>query len=120
MFASILGNFFICVLYIMMCCHVVALSRDVCPCVRRDMMALGSSEHWTVALSRDCVCMCRDMMALGSSEHWTVALQAISGTSEMSALPLVEYFRPLLDWLEAENEGEAIGWEDACPPELTP
>ena len=84
------------VLCYVVCYHVVALSRDVCPCVRRDMMALGSSEHWTVAL------------------------QAISGTSEMSALPLVEYFQPLLDWLEAENEGEAIGWEDACPPELTP
>ena len=60
------------------------------------------------------------MMKLGSSQHWTVALDAISGTEEMSALPLVEYFEPLLDWLVAENEGHPVGWEAACPADLMP
>ena len=44
------------------------------------------------------------MMQLGSSLPPQDALEAIVGTREMSAEPLVEYFRPLLDWLEAENE----------------
>ena len=54
-------------------------------------------------------------MKLGSSEHWELALEAMTGTSEMSAEPLVEYFGPLLEWLEEQNEGHPIGWSDECP-----
>ena len=60
------------------------------------------------------------MMQLGASLPPQDALEAIVRTREMSAEPLVEYFRPLLDWLEAENEGHPIGWEDNCPEDLVP
>lgn len=60
------------------------------------------------------------MMQLGSSLPPQDALEAITGSREMSAEPLVEYFRPLLDWLEDQNRGQPIGWEDECPPELVP
>ena len=61
-----------------------------------------------------------DMMKLGSAVPWPDALEAIVGSREMSALPLVEYFQPLLDWLASENEGQPVGWEPACPPDLVP
>lgn len=55
-------------------------------------------------------------MQLGSSVHWEEALEAMTGTREMSAEPLVEYFGPLLEWLEQQNAGHPIGWSDECPP----
>ena len=58
------------------------------------------------------------MMKLGSSVHWEDALYAISGTREMSAEPLVEYFKPLLDWLDKQNKALnlTIGWDEtSCP-----
>ncbi|ELU13139.1 hypothetical protein CAPTEDRAFT_175968 [Capitella teleta] len=56
-----------------------------------------------------------DLMKLGSSVHWEEALEAMTGTTEMSAEPLVEYFGPLLEWLEEQNAGETIGWSNECP-----
>ena len=57
----------------------------------------------------------RDMLALGSSVPWPEALEKITGTREMSALPLVEYFEPLMTFLEEENmkNDETIGWPEA-------
>ena len=50
------------------------------------------------------------MLALGASRPWPEALEAIAGTREMDGSALVTYFRPLLDWLEQENEGRTCGW----------
>ena len=33
----------------------------------------------------------------------------------MSADALLEYFRPLTEWLKKQNEGVQIGWDDSCP-----
>ncbi|MEM6809090.1 MAG: M2 family metallopeptidase [Pseudomonadota bacterium] len=50
------------------------------------------------------------MLELGSSQPWQDALEAATGTREMDASALVEYFNPLLGWLETQNEGQACGW----------
>ncbi|MEO0615637.1 MAG: M2 family metallopeptidase [Pseudomonadota bacterium] len=50
------------------------------------------------------------MLELGSSQPWQDALEAATGTREMDASALVEYFSPLLGWLETQNEGQACGW----------
>ena len=63
----------------------------------------------------------RDMMKLGSSVHWEEALEAITGSRQMSAEPLVEYFQPLLDWLDEQIEdlGLTVGWDEAsCPGDI--
>ena len=54
----------------------------------------------------------RDMLKLGSSMPWPDAMEKITGQREMSALPLVKYFEPLMRYLEEENArmGETIGW----------
>ena len=43
---------------------------------------------------------------------WPEAMEKITGQREMSALPLVKYFEPLMRYLEEENArmGETIGW----------
>jgi peptidyl-dipeptidase A len=51
-----------------------------------------------------------DMLATGASQPWPDALEAFTGTREMSAQPMVEYFRPLLGWLEEQNRGRRCGW----------
>jgi peptidyl-dipeptidase A len=51
-----------------------------------------------------------EMLAMGASRPWPDALEAFTGTREMSAKPMVEYFRPLLGWLEEQNKGRRCGW----------
>ncbi|CAH2105253.1 unnamed protein product [Euphydryas editha] len=54
-----------------------------------------------------------NMLKMGSSKPWPDAMEALTGQREMRADGLLEYFRPLYDWLQAENQrtGEYIGWE---------
>ena len=53
---------------------------------------------------------------MGSSKPWPDAMETLTGQREMSAQPLLNYFRPLQEWLEKENarNGEMIGWK--IPP----
>ena len=53
------------------------------------------------------------MLRMGSSKPWPDALEALTRQREMSALPLLKYFRPLQEWLEKENarNGEFIEWK---------
>lgn len=50
------------------------------------------------------------MLEMGASKPWPEALQAFTGTREMSAEPLLEYFRPLQSWLVQQNKGKQCGW----------
>ena len=52
----------------------------------------------------------RAMLALGASKPWPEALEAITGTREMDAQPMIEYFDPLLKWLAEQNKGRTCGW----------
>ncbi len=51
-----------------------------------------------------------EMLAMGASRPWPEALEAFTGSREMSAEPMVEYFRPLLGWLREQNQGRRCGW----------
>jgi peptidyl-dipeptidase A len=53
------------------------------------------------------------MLQLGSSKPWPDAMEVLTGQREMDASGLLDYFRPLTDWLEKDNKqsGEYIGWE---------
>lgn len=52
------------------------------------------------------------MLSLGASKPWPDALEIITGQRKMEASALVEYFKPLIDWLEKKNKetGAHIGW----------
>jgi peptidyl-dipeptidase A len=51
------------------------------------------------------------MLAMGASRPWPDALEAFTGSREISAEPMVEYFRPLLGWLREQNRGRTCGWQ---------
>jgi peptidyl-dipeptidase A len=50
------------------------------------------------------------MLALGLSRPWPEAIQTFTGTREISAAPMIEYFQPLLGWLREQNRGRRCGW----------
>lgn len=50
------------------------------------------------------------MLRLGQSKPWPEALEAMTGSKAMDAGPLVEYFQPLMKYLEAQNQGRKCGW----------
>jgi peptidyl-dipeptidase A len=52
----------------------------------------------------------REMLALGQSKPWQDALEKLTGTRQMDATAIIEYFQPLMGWLEEHNRGRACGW----------
>ncbi|MBW3564232.1 MAG: M2 family metallopeptidase [Acidobacteria bacterium] len=51
-----------------------------------------------------------EMLAMGSSRPWPDALEALTGQRDIDATAIVDYFRPLLSWLDEQNEGVSCGW----------
>ena len=51
-----------------------------------------------------------EMMAMGLSRPWPDALEAATGSREMDATAILDYFAPLADWLEERNAGRTCGW----------
>jgi peptidyl-dipeptidase A len=50
------------------------------------------------------------MLALGASKPWQDALFELTGTREMDAGAILEYFAPLQGWLTEQNQGQSCGW----------
>ncbi|MDJ0643530.1 MAG: M2 family metallopeptidase [Erythrobacter sp.] len=50
------------------------------------------------------------MLAMGASKPWPDALEAFTGERQMSGKAMVEYFAPLMEWLEEQNAGQESGW----------
>ncbi len=50
------------------------------------------------------------MLEMGASKPWPDALEAFTGERQMSGKAMVEYFAPLMDWLEQQNQGQEAGW----------
>jgi peptidyl-dipeptidase A len=50
------------------------------------------------------------MMASGSSEPWQDALEKLTGTREMDASAIIDYFAPLMGYLKEQNADRSCGW----------
>ncbi|HUH11831.1 MAG TPA: M2 family metallopeptidase [Longimicrobiales bacterium] len=50
------------------------------------------------------------MLEVGRSRPWPEALRALTGTPEMDATAILDYFAPLHAWLEEQNRGRVCGW----------
>lgn len=49
-------------------------------------------------------------MEKGATEDWRKVLRDATG-EDLSTRAMVEYFKPLMAWLEKQNRGRKIGWE---------
>jgi len=50
------------------------------------------------------------MLEMGAAKPWPDALAVFTGTRQMSAKPMLEYFAPLKKWLDQQNKGKPKGW----------
>ena len=50
------------------------------------------------------------MLAMGAREPWQDALEKLIGTRQMDGSAIIDYYRPLMSWLEKENAGRQCGW----------
>ena len=50
------------------------------------------------------------MLQLGASKPWPEALATLTGQRQMDATALLDYFQPLMVWLERQNKGAPVGW----------
>jgi peptidyl-dipeptidase A len=52
----------------------------------------------------------RKIMEKGKTEDWRQVLKEATG-EELSTRAMVEYYAPLMKWLQEQNKGRPIGWE---------
>jgi peptidyl-dipeptidase A len=50
------------------------------------------------------------MMRLGASKPWPDALYELTGSRELDASAILDYFAPLRVWLDQQNRGKPVGW----------
>jgi peptidyl-dipeptidase A len=50
------------------------------------------------------------MLESGASKPWQDALFALSGSRDMDASAIRDYFAPLQKWLDEQNRGKPVGW----------
>jgi peptidyl-dipeptidase A len=50
------------------------------------------------------------MLAAGQSKPWQDILADATGERRMDATAMVDYFQPLVAWLERQNHGKPVGW----------
>jgi peptidyl-dipeptidase A len=51
------------------------------------------------------------MLEMGQSQPWPEALYALTGERQMDAGAMMEYFAPLKQWLDEQNQGKPVGWK---------
>ena len=50
------------------------------------------------------------MLEAGASAPWQDTLEKLTGTREMDATAIIDYFAPLMGYLQEQNEGRTCGW----------
>ena len=50
------------------------------------------------------------MLEMGAEKPWPDALEVFTGERDMSGGAVVEYFAPLMAWLEDQNAQRSCGW----------
>ena len=50
------------------------------------------------------------MMEMGASKPWPDALEAFTGTRDMDGSAILEYFAPVMTFLQEENKDRTCGW----------
>ena len=50
-------------------------------------------------------------MAMGQSQPWQDAFENITGSRSLSGSSVMNYYKPLKEWLDKQNENRKCGWE---------
>ena len=50
------------------------------------------------------------MLKMGLSKPWPDALEALTGSRQMDATAILDYFAPLKAYLDEQLKGKQVGW----------
>ncbi|MBK7147015.1 MAG: M2 family metallopeptidase [Xanthomonadales bacterium] len=50
------------------------------------------------------------MLQHGQSQPWPATLKELTGTEQMDASAILDYFAPLMAWLQEKNQGQQCSW----------
>ncbi len=50
------------------------------------------------------------MLAMVASQPWPEGMGALTGQQDMDAAAIIDYFEPLVTWLDEQNAGRHCGW----------
>jgi peptidyl-dipeptidase A len=70
----------------------------------------GPLHRCSIYQSREAGQKLNAMLELGMSRPWPDALEALTGSRQMDATAIRDYFAPLQAWLDQENAGKPVGW----------
>ena len=51
-----------------------------------------------------------EMLRTGLSRPWPDALETLTGSRQMDASAILDYFAPLKQWLDEQTKGQPVGW----------
>ncbi len=51
-----------------------------------------------------------DVLGMGAGRPWPEGLEALTGSPEMDATAILDYFAPLQAWLDEQNANRQCGW----------
>ena len=71
----------------------------------------GPLHECSVAGSREAGEKFWAMLQAGASRPWPETLEKLTGTREMDASAIIDYFQPLMGWLTERNAGRQCGWD---------
>jgi peptidyl-dipeptidase A len=76
----------------------------------RYFLAQTALHRCSIYESKDAGKRLNAMLAMGQSRPWPDALEALTGSKQMDATAIIDYFKPLKDWLDEQVKGKPVGW----------
>ncbi len=80
--------------------------RALCDAAGHD----GPLHECSIYGSKEAGAKFNTMLETGQSQPWQLTLEKLTGTREMDATAIIDYFAPLMAWLKTQNEGRICGW----------
>lgn len=76
----------------------------------------GPLNRCSVYDSKEAGSKLKAMLQLGQSKPWPEAMKVLTGQDRADAGPMLEYFRPLMEWLKEQNKNQRLGWTSPSNP----
>jgi peptidyl-dipeptidase A len=77
--------------------------------MHHDFSGIGSRCGWQTD-NREVGTWLNNILKKGGTEDWRKVLKEATG-EDISTRAMMDYFEPLMSWLEEQNKGRQIGWE---------
>ena len=80
--------------------------RELCKLAGNE----GAIHRCSIYKSKEAGKALNEMLVMGSSRPWQEALEKLTGSKQMDATAILDYFAPLQTWLDEQNKGRSCGW----------